>query len=77
MLHMYSKPAWYNTHAFSNTLFSHDKRSNSFYVSDRLIYFRPQLRERLALLKIAEKEDEEEKRDAILKSKVVSVSGEQ
>jgi len=31
------------------------------------------LRERLALLKIAEKEEEEEKRDSILKSKVVSV----
>jgi len=32
-----------------------------------------ELRERLALLKIAEKEEEEEKRDSILKSKVVSV----
>ena len=35
-------------------------------------FFSPQLRERLALLKIAEKEAEEEKRDNILKSKVVS-----
>ena len=40
-------------------------------------FFGPQLRERLALLKIAEKEEEEEKRDTILKSKVVSVIGEQ
>ena len=38
-------------------------------------FFRSQLRERLALLKIAEKEEEEEKRDTILKSKVVSVNG--
>ena len=48
----------------------------SFYGGDRLIFSRPQLRERLALLKIAEKEEEEEKRDTILKSKVVSASGE-
>lgn len=39
-------------------------------------FFSPQLRERLALLKIAEKEAEEEKRDNILKSKVVSTKSE-
>lgn len=39
-------------------------------------FFSPQLRERLALLKIAEKEAEEEKRDNILKSKVVSTKNE-
>lgn len=39
-------------------------------------FFSPQLRERLALLKIAEKEAEDEKRDNILKSKVVSTKSE-
>lgn len=39
-------------------------------------FFPPQLRERLALLKIAEKEAEEGKRDNILKSKVVSTKNE-
>lgn len=39
-------------------------------------FFFPQLRERLALLKIAEKEAEDEKRDNILKSKVVSTKSE-
>lgn len=39
-------------------------------------FFYPQLRERLALLKIAEKEAEDEKRDNILKSKVVSTKSE-
>ena len=39
-------------------------------------FFPPQLRERLALLKIAEKEAEDEKRDNILKSKVVSTKSE-
>lgn len=39
-------------------------------------FFSPQLRERLALLKIAEKEAQEERRDNILKSKVVSTKNE-
>ena len=40
--------------------------------ADVLCYRWFQLRERLALLKVAEKEEEEKKRDDILKAKVVS-----